>query len=171
MTSLDHLEAQFGSTRSRSSLMTRLSAFLHGPSLDSDLAAGIRPSATPAHLARADQITSSHARRRVRAALKRAVVAANGPRRKTVHAPLNRPGIRACGDALSRLADSIVTANNPRVQAVAIARQLAFDGTGALFFQPNKTRSVSRLRNTIQAAQSALTVSGDFDRPRREIPV
>jgi hypothetical protein len=59
----------------------------------------------------------------------------------------------------------VVTTENPRVQGVAIAHQLAFDGTGPLFFQPNKRRSAERLANTIRAAQNALNVSGAFDRP------
>ncbi len=50
------------------------------------------------------------------------------------------------------------------MQGVAIAHQLAFDGSGALFFHPRDKRSVERLASTIGAAQSALRVSGDFDR-------
>jgi len=118
-----------------------------------------------AHLARADRITRPGARRRVRAALNRALDDAFAPQRQlSPEAPLSRAAIRACSEELGRLAETVVTTENPRVQGVAIARQLAFDGRGPLFFQPREKRSVERLANTIRAAHSALRVSGEFDR-------
>jgi hypothetical protein len=146
-------------------MLARLRARVQGPHLDSDLAAGISPSASAAHLARADRITRPCARRRVRAALRRALEDAYAPQRRlTPEAPLSRAAIRACSEELSRLAETVVTTENPRVQGVAIAHELAFDGSGALYFQPGKKRSVERLASTIRAAQSALRVSGEFDR-------
>jgi hypothetical protein len=82
----------------------------------------------------------------------------------TAEAPLSVIAIRACREQLITLARQIVTTENPRVQAVAIASQLAFDGRGALFFQPKQEPGPDRLANTITAALSALRVSGEFDR-------
>jgi hypothetical protein len=165
MTSLDPLAEQLGSAlRLRTILLARIRARIQGPYLDSDLAAGISPSASAAHLARADRITRPPARRRIRAALNRAIDDAFAPQRRlTPEAPLSRAAIRTCRQELSTLAETVVATENPRAQGVAIAHQLAFDGRGALFFQPGDKRNVERLANTIRAAQSALRVSGDFD--------
>ena len=81
----------------------------------------------------------------------------------TAEAPLSVEAIRVCRGELSRLAEAVVTTENPRVQGVAIARQLAYDGRGALFFQPNKKRAVERLASTIWAAERALSISSEFD--------
>jgi hypothetical protein len=165
MTSLDPLAEQLGTASRLRTVVTRLSSLVQGLSLDSDLAMGVRPSASAAHLARADRITRPQTRRRIRAALNRALEEAYAPQRRlTPKAPLSAEAIRACRDELSRLAEAVVTTENPRVQGVAIAHQLAFDGTSALFFQPNKKRSVERLASAIWAAQRALNVSGEFDR-------
>jgi hypothetical protein len=164
MTSLDPLAEQVGTASWLRTRVTRLRALVNGPSLDSDLAMGVRPSASAAHLARADLITRPRTRRRIGAALNRAIQKAHAPQRRvTSEAPLSVEAIRACHDELSGLAETVVTAENPRVQGVAIAHQLAFDGTGPLFFQPNKKRDVERLANTIWAAQRALRVSSEFD--------
>jgi hypothetical protein len=50
---------------------------------------------------------------------------------------------------------------------VAIARQLALEGRSPLFLQPPDLRQGAdrRLAYTLDAAQRALEVSGDFDRP------
>jgi hypothetical protein len=142
-----------------------LRVWIQGPYLDDDLAAGISPSASAEHLARADRITSRRARQRIREALNRALEDADEPDgRLTSQAPLSREAIRACRGSLSRLAEAVVATENPRVQGIAIAQQLAFDGRGALFFRPGEKRGVERLANTIQAALSALRVSSDFDR-------
>jgi hypothetical protein len=165
MTSPDPLAERLGSASRLSTVVLALRARVQAPHLDSDLAAGIWPSASAAHLARADRITRPRARRRIRAALNRAIGDAFAPQRRlTSEAPLSRAAIRNCREELSRLAETVVATENPRVQGVAIAHQLAFDGRGALFFQRGDKRSVERLANTIRAAQSALRVSGDFDR-------
>jgi len=165
MTSLDPLAEQLGFASRLRTVLASLRARVQAPQLDSDLAAGICPSASAAHLARADRITRVRARRRIQAALNRALDDAFAPRgRLTAEAPLSRAAIRTCREMLGELAEAVVTIENPRVQGVAIAHQLAFDGTGALFFQPEEKRSVERLASTIRAAQSALRVSGDFDR-------
>jgi hypothetical protein len=166
MTSLDHLAEQFGSAF-HARTITRLRTWIRGPYLDADLAAGMSPSASAEHLARADRITSRRARQRIREALNRALDDADAPRRRlTSQAPLSREAILACREPLARLAEAVVTTENPRVQGIAIAQQLAFDGRGALFFHPGEKRGVERLANTIRAALIALRVSGDFDRRR-----
>jgi len=146
-------------------LNARVEAIIEGARLDSELAEGVSPLASPAHLARADRITRPRVRRRIAAALNRAIEDSFAPARlRTAQAPLSVTAIRACREQLITLARRIVTTENPRVQAVAIASQLAFDGRGALFFQPKQKSSTERLANTIGAALSALRVSGDFDR-------
>jgi hypothetical protein len=167
MSSPDPLAEQVGTAARLRAAVTRLHALIQGPSLDADLAAGVRPSASAAHLARADRITQPRNRRRIADALYRALRSAEAPRGQvTAEAPLSVPAILACRDELKGLAEAIVTTENPRVQGVAIARQLAFDGRGALFFQRNQNpeRREERLINTIQAAQCALSVSSEFDR-------
>jgi hypothetical protein len=142
-------------------------ARIRGPILDADLAAGMRPSASAVHLARADHLMQSRTRRRISDVLYRAIRKADAPpQHVTAEAPLSIPAIRACRDALKALANAVVTTENPRVQGVAIAQQLAFDGTGALYFQRNQSpeRRLERLANTIRAALTALSVSGEFDR-------
>jgi hypothetical protein len=146
--------------------MARLQAVLRGPALDADLAAGIRPTASAAHLIRAGWITRRRGRRRIEHALRRALEAADAPdRRLTSEAPLSGDAIRSCSQDLAALVDRLATAEDPRAQGVAIAHQLAFDGTGPLFFQPNKKRRTERLANTIRSALAALSVSATFDRP------
>jgi hypothetical protein len=165
MTSPDLPTAPVGTISRLRTILTCLGAHLQGPSLDADLAAGVRPSVSAAHLARADWITRQEARRRVSDALNRALRVADAPPAKGIAlAPLSIQAIRACRDALKQLAVAVVTTENPRVQGIAIAHQLAFDGAGALFFQPTEQRPTERLANTIWAALRALSVSGDFDR-------
>jgi len=157
-------------SRLRSRLSARLRATVEGPRLDSELAEGISPSASAAHLARADQITRPRVRRRIAAALNRAIEESFAPgRRLTSKAPLSATAIQECREQLITLARRLVSAENPRAQAVAIASQLAFDGRGALFFQPKQRSSVERLANTIKAALSALSVSGEFDQTRQPL--
>jgi hypothetical protein len=164
MTSPDPLADQLAASM-RCTIGTRFRALVHGPSLDSDLAAGIRPSATAEHLARADRITRRRMRRRIASALRKAIVAALEPEPPfTPRAPINSAAIRASRNDLQELADAIVEAENPRVQGVAIAMRLAFDGVSPLFWQPDKPDAEERLANIIHAAKSALRVSGDFDR-------
>ena len=152
-------------TRQKLTAGARIRAIVEGPRLDSELAEGVSPSASPVHLARADAITRPQSRRRIAAALNRAIEESFAPaRRLTPQAPLSGTAIRACREQLITLARRIVTTENPRVQAVAIASQLAFDGRGALFFQPKQEPGPDRLANTIRAALSALRVSGEFDR-------
>jgi hypothetical protein len=154
-----------GISRLRLRLSARVRASVEGPRLDSELAEGISPSASPAHLARADRITRPRVRRQIAAALNRAIEESFAPaRRLTPQVPLSVTAIRECREQLITLARRIVNTENPRVQGVAIASQLAFDGRGALFFQPKEKSSSERLANTIQAAMNALRVSGDFDR-------
>jgi hypothetical protein len=71
--------------------------------------------------------------------------------------------IRCCREQLLALAASVATHENPRTQGLAIASQLAFDGRGALFFQPETRGELDRLANMIQAAEAALRVSAAFD--------
>lgn len=165
MTSPDPLAGQLGSpSRLRTVVLAHLRARVQGPHLDADLATGISPSASAAHLARADLITRPKSRRRIRAALNSAIERACAPnRRVTAQAPLSVEAIRVCRGELSRLAEAVVTTENPRVQGVAIAHQLASDGRGALFFQPEEKRAVEGLASTIWAAERALSVSSEFD--------
>jgi hypothetical protein len=168
MTSPNPLAEQLGfASRLRTVIITRLRARILGPDLDADLATGISPSASAAHLARADLITRPKSRRRIRAALNSAIERACAPnRRVTAEAPLSVEAIRDCRGELSRLAEAVATRENPRVQGVAIAHELASDGRGALFFQPNEKRAVERLASTISAAERALSVSSEFDNRR-----
>jgi hypothetical protein len=79
--------------------------------------------------------------------------------------PLSREAVRRCQQELQALAASIVALEKPRVQGIAIASDLAFDGGSALYFQPITGDPTDRLANTIQAACTALQVSPRFDEP------
>ena len=150
--------------RARVAVVPRFLALVRGPSLDADLAEGLRPSATPAHQLRADHLRRPRVRRRIAAALTRAVAGAGRPvRRGSPEVPLNSHAIRRCHRELLALAASVSTLEDPRTQGVAIASQLAFDGGGALFLQPETRGGRERLANTIEAAQAALQVSAVFD--------
>jgi hypothetical protein len=147
-------------------IRARWLAHVHAPRLDADLADGVRPSASPAHQLRADHLHRARVRRRIAYALNRAAADASRPvRHLTPQAPLSRMAIRCCREQLLALATSVATLENPRTQGLAIASQLAFDGRGPLFFQPERRGELDRLANTIQAADAALRVSAHFDEP------
>jgi hypothetical protein len=155
-------------SRSRTRVVPRLLALLQAPILDAELAAGIRASASPEHQVRADYLREGRVRRRIAAALNRAVEDASRPARQgTAEVPLSRVAIRRCHREIRALANSVVTTENPRTQGIAIASQLAFDGGGPLFFRPGTPHGIERLANTVQAAQNALRVSADLDEPER----
>jgi hypothetical protein len=167
MTSPGALAGRFGlrNRRDRILLIPRVLAVVRAPTLDADLAAGVRSSATLAHQLRADHLTRARVRRRIATALYRAVADASRPvRHGTPQAPLSREAIRCCHRELRALATSVATLENPRTQGLAIASQLAFDGRGPLFFQPGQRGAIERLANTIQAAEAALRVSAEFER-------
>lgn len=150
--------------RPRVAIVPRLLAALRAPMLDADLAAGVRPSATPAHQLRADHLRRKRVRRRIAVALSRAVDDAGRPvLRGTPQAPIRRRAVRGCEREIRALASAVATADNPRVQGLAIAFEMAFDGGGPLFDQPYTWVSVDRLANTVQTALSALRVSAEFD--------
>jgi hypothetical protein len=144
--------------------LPRLLAFVQAPRLDTDLCAGVRPSASRAHRLRADHLRRRRVRRVIATALRRAVEDAHQPvRPRTAQAPLNREGIRRCQREILALADLVSTLESPRAQGIAIAFQLAFDGCGPLFFQPGTSDGTERLANTVEAAHRALRVSADFE--------
>lgn len=147
-------------------ISARWLAFVQAYRLDAELAEGLRPSASPAHQLRADRLHRARVRRRIASALNRAVADASRPvRYRSPQVPLSRMEIRCCREQLLALATSVATVENPRTQGLAIASQLAFDGCGPLFFQPETLGGLERLANTIQAADAALRVSADFDKP------
>ena len=152
-------------TRSRA-VVARLLALVQAPSLDADLCAGIRPSVSPAHQLRADHLRRRDVRCRIATALNRAVEDVGSPvHHGTAKAPLDREAVRCCQRQIRALATLVSTMDNPRIQGVAIASQLAFDGSGAMFFHPDRPNGIERLANTVKAAHSALRVSADFDEP------
>jgi hypothetical protein len=151
--------------RSRA-VAARLIALVQAPSLDADLGAGIRPSVSPAHQLRADHLRRRDVRRRIATALNGAVEDVGSPvHHVTAQAPLDREAVRSCQRQIRDLATLVSTMDNPRIQGVAIAFQLAFDGSGAMFFHPDTPNGIERLANTVNAAHGALRVSADFDEP------
>ena len=146
--------------RPRTRLIPRLLALLKAPDLDAELAAGMRPSASPAHQLRADHLRRRRVRLRIATALNRAVDDAYRPvRQGTPQAPLEREAVRRCSGEIRELARLIATLENPRTRGVAIAFQLAFDGRAPLFFHPDRSDGVERLANTLYTARQALRVS------------
>jgi hypothetical protein len=150
--------------RARTLVVLRFLSFVRAPMLDAELAAGIRPSASTAHQLRANHLRRIRVRRRIAIALNRAVDDANCPvRHGTPQAPLSREAVRCCCAEIRELAALVASLENPRTQGVAIAFQLAFDGSGPLFFRPDPPDGTERLANTVRAARSALRVSADFE--------
>jgi hypothetical protein len=106
----------------------------------------------------------------VAGALVRAVEAAELPPGRnclTTRVPVDAGAIRVCRDQLLALADTLASVERPPARGVAIARQLVLDGRSPLFLQALDRRlgADRRLAYTVDAAQRALEVSGDFDRP------
>jgi hypothetical protein len=139
-------------------------AFLRAPVIDAELAAGTRPSSSAIHRLRADHLRRPRTRRRIADALNRAVADAHRPTPKgCLQVPLSGFAIDRCHRELRALATSISTLENPRTQGVAIAFQLAFDGSGPLFRQPGGRDGHECLANTIESANAALRISVEFD--------
>ena len=138
--------------------------FLAGPTLDAELAAGVRPSASPALSLRAHQITRPKARRRLAQALCFRIAAAKTPSpRFSAQIPVDRGAVLSCQTEIRELAAHVATIERPRPQGVAIARELAFDGLSPLYWKPNGgEEAATRLACTIQAAFKALDVSAEF---------
>jgi hypothetical protein len=145
----------------------RLWAFLEGHRYDAELAAGISPTKSIYHGARADRITTRRACRTVARALQRTVEAADQlpPNRLSAKVPVDSGAVRLCTDEVLSLAHTLATIERPPARGVAIARQLVFDGRSPLFFQsPDHRRgSDRRLASTLFAAQRALEIAADFD--------
>ena len=144
-------------------LFPRLRASLEGPIIDAELAEGISPSASPQHRARADRMRRPRIRRRIAAALRYPVE--QSTRQAKRYSPSVLYAVRAIRRLqrdLLALADLVATLEDASPRGLAIVHQLAFDGRGALFFQPHRRDGVERLWNTIQTARSALMVSADF---------
>ena len=147
----------------RPPVLPRLQAVIHGPDLDLELAAGMRPSMSPSLQARADHLMRPRVRRRIAFALNRAVDDAFRPVRPvTSQAPLHRDAVRHCAGEIRRLAAQVATLGNPAPRGIAIAFQLAFDGGGAMFRQPGDDDGAPHLANTLQTADRALRVSPDL---------
>ena len=149
-------------------LHARLWAFLEGPRYDAELAAGLSPTKSIYHGARADRITTRRACRTVAQALRGAVEAAESPPDPGyLHSrvPVDPGAIQVCSDDVLALADTLATIERPPARGVAIARQLVFDARSPLFLQSPDHRKGSdrRLASALYAAQRALEVSGDFD--------
>src|SRR4051794_11466759 len=159
----DSLAGQQHQHRPLPQIVLHLLAAIEAPKLDAELAAGIRPSVSAAHQARADHLLRRDVRHRVASALNRAVDDAYGPAwLLTPQAPLSREAVRRCAGQIRELAHLVASLESPRTQGVAIASQLAFDGRGPLFFQPGTHDGVDRLANTLNAAQLALRVSPEL---------
>lgn len=158
------LSRRFEGHRRRAEIVPRLLAFIRAPHIDADLAAGVRPSVSPVHQLRADHLRRERVRRRIASALNRAVADAALPAPPTTpQAPICREAVRGCECEIRALAGAVASADNARVQGLAIAFELAFDGGGPLFDRPDSRDGVERLANTVQAARSALRVSAEFD--------
>jgi hypothetical protein len=149
--------------RSRHTVLPSFRAVFHASDLDQELAAGLRPSTSPAHRARARHLMRRSVRRRIATALNRAVEDAFRPKSPgSSQAPLCRDGVRQCSEEIRELAEEVATKEMPRVRGIAIAFQLAFDGRSAMFLQPGSGDGAEHLANTLQAARMALRVSPEL---------
>jgi hypothetical protein len=152
----------------RKPLHARLWACVEGHRYDADLAAGISPTQSIYHGARAERITTPRACRMVAQALQRAVKAAEQvpvPSRLDAKVPIDSAAIRVCRDEVLSLAHTLASIERPSARGVAIARQLVFDGRSPLYLQapPHRKGSERRLASTLHAAERALEISADFE--------
>jgi hypothetical protein len=149
--------------RTRRTVLPNVRAIFHASDLDQELAAGLRPSTSPAHRARANHLTRRYVRCRIAAALNRAVDDAFRPTSpSSSQVPLCRDGVRRCSEQVRELASQVATKESPHVRGIAIAFQLAFDGRSAMFHQPGSGDGAEHLANTLQAARMALRVSPEL---------
>lgn len=146
-------------------LVVLLWTFVAGPTLDAELAEGVRPSASTALSLRARHISSPRARRRLAEALRLRIEAAKSPSPSwSVRVPVDQVAVLSCQAEITALANRIATIQHPRPRGVAIAHQLAFDGLSPLYWKPRGGEdAASRLADRIHAARRALEVSADFD--------
>jgi hypothetical protein len=140
--------------------------FVAGPYLDAELADGIRARGSRQLTLRARHITKPRARRKLARALLSAIEASREPILPlSPRIPVDSAAVLACREEITALAESIEAIGQPSARAVAIARQLAYDGGSPLYWHPMQSPKdrTARLTNTIHAARAALDVSPEFD--------
>ncbi len=124
--------------------------------LDRDLAQGVDPSRTPAHTARARQLTSDRTRKYLARGLERIAEEPTTGRRYTSNAVNpSRASVRATRPQLVELSARLRTADNVDPRAVAALRGLLTDGAGPLYNDGN----VELLRQQLENIDSWLVVS------------
>ena len=125
----------------------RLLARCLAPSLDRQLAEGVRPEVNAALAARAMVLTSARYRRGLAASLRRTLAAAASPQARPrlmaasrsagaarqPHVPLRRDRIAGSASELDGLARSLAGPSPVPAQGVALVSQLLADGGGPLY--------------------------------------
>jgi hypothetical protein len=145
--------------RHRPSWHVALSARLHAPQLDRELAAGIATWRTPRHAARALQLTDPRRRLTLAATLDRLVVEAHHPRlvaqRLSAAIPPSRSSVLACESLIRDIAATLREPVPVTAEGVARLRAILCDGTGPLY-TPNRT---GELRRALHQITRLMTVS------------
>ena len=145
----------------------RLLARCLAPSLDRQLADGVRPEMSAVLAARAMVLTSVRYRRGLAASLRRTLAASMSPQARPrpmaasrsagaarqPHVPLRRDRIAGSASELDGLARSLAGQNPVPVQGVAMVSQLLADGGGPLY----RTGARDDLDAILERAAQALT--------------
>jgi hypothetical protein len=137
----------------RPALGVRLRARLQGWRLDRRLAAGEQPWLRPELRWRAAELTSRRQRRKLAEEIDALMESATRPPHPLGAAvPLDRAGVRACGELLRELADELRQAEQIEARGVALVRQLLRDGGSALY----APEAEGALESAIRHARAAL---------------
>jgi hypothetical protein len=136
----------------RSQIAARLSARLHAPSLDRELASGIAPWRSPRHAARALALTSARNRRGLARSLERLLENAQVPRsqyRGAAIYPCREQVIEAM-PALLTIAGRLRSADPIDARGIARLNILLSDGTGPCYVRIRRNALTDALREISQ---------------------
>ena len=145
----------------------RLLARCLAPSLDQQLADGVRPEVNAVLAARAMLLTSMAYRRALAASLRRMIAASVSPDMRPrlsvarssagvarqPHVPLRRDRIATSASGLAELAGSLAGPGTVPARGVAMVSQLLADGGGPLY----RAESPDDLTSVVERASQALT--------------
>ena len=131
----------------------RLRTWLDRPELDRLLVEGAGARDSSELRRRADQLRSARERRRLAAALRRLIEAAERPPWPSAAAPIDRLGVREARESVTALAGDLEAADDPPARAVAMVERLLADGASPLYV-PDGRSLESELRRARVALRS-----------------
>jgi hypothetical protein len=139
-----HLGRSHRARRPRPAALIALSARLHHRSLDRDLAAGIAGWRSPAHAARATQLTRRRNRQRIAGSLDNVIAIATLPPSALARAAVIpcRASVTATADQIRELSDRLRSDSPVAPAGVIRLRELLCDGAGPVY-TPGREEALS----------------------------